>query len=218
MAITIQQFTPSTALQGLADALTEARLFDSVTVSGGTLTAVKDGNTLFTFSSPASPTYAWYNKYGTTIYSGYAAEAPLYVVAKCGSSVMMNFASAYTYDFIFGKTREGSVYFGFTYDHKNVLTSGQLISFCENTTTMYDGAFQSNVNQLWSRLMPICVQSNDYTVETVDGIFGFVERYAGIPLTSVADVSPKRYTMYGKEYVTDGSFMLADSNETGGES
>lgn len=218
MAITIQQFTPSTALQGLAAALTEIGIFDSVTVESGTLTAEKGNVTLFTFSTPASPTFAWYNKAGTQIISGHAASTALYTVSVCGKSVMMTFATPYTYTFVFGETKEGSVYMGYTFDHKNELTGGQLISLCENTTTMYAGAFQTGTHPLWSRLMPVCVQSGEHIVETVNGIFGFVERYAGIPLTSGDDVSPKRCTMYGKEYVTDGSFMLADSDETGGES
>lgn len=210
MAIKIQQHTIDTILVGLAAALTEIGVFDSVTVENGILTAEKGDVALFTFSNPASPTYAWYNKAGTLIYSGYAASTALYTVSICGKSVMMTFASGYTYDFVFGETKEGSVYMGFTYDHKNELTSGQLISFCENTSVMYGGAFQDGTSDLWSRLMPICVQSNENSVETVDGIFGFVERYSGIPLTGAATITPKRSEIDGKSYLTDGSFVLED--------
>lgn len=210
MAISIQQHTIDTILVGLAAALTEIGIFDSVTVDSGTLTAVKDGVTLFTFSNPASPTYAWHNNAGTLIYSGYAASTALYTVSICGKSVMMTFASGYTYDFVFGETKEGSVYMGFTYDHKNVLTSGQLISFCENTSVMYEGAFQSGTHPFWSRLMPVCVQSNVNVMEIADGIHGMIERSASIPLTSPANIVPTTFTLGGKTYLTDGSFVLED--------
>lgn len=210
MAISIQQHTIDTILVGLAAALTEVGIFDSVTVESGTLTAEKGNVTLFTFSTPASPTYVWYNKAGAQIYSGYAPSTALYTVSVCGKSVMMTFASGYTYDFVFGETKEGSVYMGFTYNHKNELTSGQLISFCENTTTMYAGAFQTGTSNLWSRMTPVCVQSNVNTVETTVGIYGFVERYTGIPITSSSDITPKQFTMGGVTYLTDGSFVLED--------
>lgn len=211
MAIRIQQFVPEELLAGLAAALTEIGIFDSVTVDSGTLTAVKDGVTLFTFSNPASPTYAWYNKAGTQIYSGYAAGTALHTVSVCGKSVMMTFASQYTYDFVFGETKEGSVYMGFTYNHQNDLSNGQLISFCENTSVMYAGAFQSGTHSLWSRMTPVCVQSNVNTAETTVGIYGFVERYTGIPITSSSDITPKQFTMGGVTYLTDGSFVLEDA-------
>lgn len=210
MAIRIQQFVPEELLAGLAAALTEIGIFDSVTVENGALTAKKNETTLFTYTNPASPTYAWYNKAGTQIYSGYAAGTALYTVSVCGKSVMMTFASQYTYDFVFGETKEGSVYMGFTYNHQNDLSNGQLISFCENTSVMYAGAFQSGTHPLWSRLMPICVQSNAETVETVDGIYGFVDRYTGVSLTSSANITPTQYEMNGVHYLTDGSFVLED--------
>lgn len=211
MAISIQQHTIDTILVGLAAALTEIGIFDSVTVESGTLTAEKGNVTLFTFSTPASPTFAWYNKAGTQIISGNAASTALYTVSVCGKSVMMTFATPYTYTFVFGETKEGSVYMGYTFDHKNELTGGQLISLCENTTTMYAGAFQTGTSNLWSRMTPVCVQSNVNTVETTVGIYGFVERYTGVPATSAADITPKQFTMGGVTYLTDGSFVLEDA-------
>lgn len=211
MAISIQQHTIDTILVGLAAALTEVGIFDSVTVESGTLTAEKGNVTLFTFSTPASPTFAWYNKAGTQIYSGNAASTALYTVSVCGKSVMMTFATPYTYTFVFGETKDGSVYMGYTFDHKNELTGGQLISLCENTTTMYAGAFQTGTSDLWSRMAPVCVQSNVNTVETTVGIYGLVERYTGIPITSSSDITPKQFTMGGVTYLTDGSFVLEDA-------
>lgn len=213
MAIRIQQFVPEELLAGLAAALTEIGIFDSVTVDSGTLTAVKDGVTLFTFSNPASPTYAWHNNAGTLIYSGYAASTTLYTVSVCGSAVMMTFATNYSYDFVFGKTREGSVYMGFTYNHQNDLSNGQLISFCENTSVMYAGAFQSGTHPLWSRLTPVCVQSSKETVETTAGIFGFVERCTSIPQTTGTQIVPTVFTMNGTQFLTDGSFVLEDTGD-----
>ena len=212
MAIRIQQFVPEELLAGLAAALTEIGIFDSVTVESGTLTAEKGNVTLFTFSTPASPTFAWYNKAGTQIISGNADGVALYTVSVCGKSVMMTFASQYAnpYTFVFGDTKEGSVYMGYTFDHRNELTNGQLISLCENTTTMYAGAFQTGTSDLWSRMTPVCVQSNVNTVETTAGIFGFVERYTGVPATSAADITPTQYEMNGVHYLTDGSFVLED--------
>ena len=217
MSILIQQYsTRESGIEALGEALDEINIFDSVSKTSDSVSCIKNGVTLFNLTATAGspkPSYTWKNISNATIASGYSTSNLVYSsVSICGKSVMFTYIgnSTIMFDYVFGSTKDGSVYMGFSYNHSSSLSDGQFVSLCENTSTLQADGFRSSTNPLWSRFVPICVQSNAHTVEETSGIFGFVEKCSTIPVTTNINIAPKRFSVNGIEYITDGGFILAD--------
>ena len=218
MAISIQMYSNnSSALSALADSLNNLGLFSYVTYSDNTLTAVKNSISLFTIGGESALSYTWKNMNNTTINYGSSVATPSSsCIATCKNGVMLTYTNGSNiFTYVFGKTKEDGIYMGFSLDHTNYLDQltslgGTLTTMCENTETMYGKAFLTETNSYWSRFVPICTQSNAHIVETTKGIFGFVERYTIVPITSASSISPSVFSLNFKKYLTDGSFVILD--------
>lgn len=199
--------------------LDDIGIFDDVDYdveAGEVVKCYKDSKKLFEIAfTSGRADYSWYNANGSTIYTGYGNGFTTASIAKCGASLIMAmmFGGA-SYDFVFGKTKQGNVYMGFTYNHSSSLTAGQCISMCENTPLngMIENPFYSTTSSYWTRTSPICVLSSiDDGVEFTTGLYGFIERQTSIPLYSSSNPVLTDCTINGKRCITDGSFLLEDS-------
>jgi hypothetical protein len=209
-----RQFTASSAYEAAAETaagyLNELGIFDSVSVSGGTVTCTYGGSTVATF--------AWSNgridiSFGP--YTTYAGDCASFWIGRAQNGVLFchsnQFVSGNTYHLYTAcvcKSQNGSpMLIWHELNNNQVMPS---VALTYNSVETPDADVPSSLlseNAYYSNLIGISTtHAGSDTVSTAYKVFRFADRQTNVPTTSLSVIN-----IIGTNYLTDGFIAVSDS-------